>query len=135
MTTRVMVIGCCLYALAVLGASCSRKPALTPPDQDYTVHGLVTGLPSPDRPASDLTIRHEPIPAFVNRDGKVVGMDSMEMPFTPAQGVSLSGLAVNDPVEFTFEVRWKQSPFSLLTRIVKLPAGTKINLGRASGTP
>jgi Cu/Ag efflux protein CusF len=123
-----------MIALAAIGASCSREPALPPADQSYTVRGLIAGLPSPDRPASELTIRHEPIPTFMDRDGKRIGMDSMEMPFTPAKGVSLSGLAVGDPVEFTFEVRWKGSPvFSRLTKIHKLPPGTKIELGRAAG--
>ncbi len=122
-----------LIALVAAMISCSRQPALPPPDQVYTVRGLIASLPTPDKPASELTIRHEPVPTFVNREGKVVGMDSMEMPFTPARGVSLSGLAVGDPVEFTFEVRWTQSPFSLLTRIAKLPAGTRIELGKAAG--
>ena len=122
-----------MIAMVVFVASCSREPSLPPPDQVYTVRGMIAGLPSPDRPASELTIRHEPIPNFVNREGKIVGMDSMEMPFTPARGVFLKGLAVGDPVEFTFEVRWKQSPFSQLTRISKLPVGTTIELGKAAG--
>ena len=127
----------CLVLLALAGflASCSRQSALPPPDQVYTVRGIVVGLPAADKPASELTIRHEPIPAFMNREGRIVGMDSMEMPFTPARGVSLSGLAIGDTVEFTFEVRWKQSPFSQLTRIQKLPAGTKLDLGKAPGRP
>ena len=102
-------------------AGCPRKPALPPPDQVYTVRGVVTGLPTPDRPASELTIHHEAIPTFVNAEGKVVGMASMEMPFTPAQGVSLKELTLGVPVEFTLEVRWKPRVFSQVTAIRKLP--------------
>ena len=124
-----------LTALVAFMVCCSRQPALPPPDQVYTVRGLIAALPIPDKPASQLMIRHEAVPMFVNSDGKVVGMASMEMPFTPARGVSLSGLAVGDPVEFTFEVRWKPKPGSQLTRISKLPPGTQVHVGKASGGP
>ena len=118
-------------ALLVCLAACSRKPALPPPDQVYTLRGQIAALPEPGKPASDLVIHHEPIPGFVNRDGVAVGMDSMEMPFPPAPGVSLKGLSQGDVVEFTFEVRWKQAPFSQLTRITKLPPDTALNFGKA----
>lgn len=131
MKNRSRLIECCLGMIAMVMSACSREPALPPPDQVYTVRGIIVGLPSADRPASELTIRHEPILSFVNREGKPNPMSSMEMPFTPARGVSLNGLAPGDPVEFTFEVRWKQSPFSQLTRISKLPPGTPLDLGKA----
>lgn len=124
-------------AAAVLGAAagCEQKrgAASSEPDQVYTVRGRIESLPAPDRPGSELQILHEPIPSFVNKDGKVVGMDTMVMPFTPAPGVSLEGLARGDIVEFTFEVRWKSRPYSQLTRIQKLPPDTTLNLGRAGG--
>ncbi len=120
-----------LAVLCALAVTCARQPALPPSDQVYTVRGEVTGLPRPDRPASELTIHHEPIAAFVNKDGKVVGMDSMEMPFTPARGVSLIGLDVGDKIEFTFEVRWKQSPYFQVTRITKLSRDTALDWGKA----
>ena len=110
-------------------AACSREPSIGPPDQVYTVRGVITGLPTPGKPMSELTIHHEPVPSFVDREGKTVGMASMEMPFTPARGVSLSRLTVGQKVEFTFEVRWKHSPFSRLTRIGVLPANTVLDLG------
>lgn len=114
-------------ALAVL--SCSRTPPLPPAEQTYTIRGLITSLPSPQKPASELLIRHEPVPTFVGRDGRIVGMESMEMPFSPAKGLSLSGLHVGQPVEFTLEVRWTPPARMTLTRIAPLPAGTTLDLG------
>ena len=133
---------CVVAALAVVPAAvialtsfagCSQEPALAPADQVYTVRGRITSLPQPAKPLSELMMLHEPIPPFVGKDGAVVGMDSMEMPFTPAKSLSLQGLATGDVVEFTFEVRWKARPFSRVTRITKLPAGTELRLGPASG--
>jgi hypothetical protein len=120
-----------LIALLLAGA-CESKPAPPPPDQVYTVRGRITGLPQKDKPLSELTIHHEPIPGFVRQDG-TLGMDSMDMPFTPAPGVSLSGLSVGSVVEFTFEVRWKARPFSQLTKIRALPRDTVLNLGKVDG--
>jgi hypothetical protein len=116
----------------LLAAACESKPAPQPPDQVYTVRGRITGLPQKDKPLSELTIHHEPIPGFVRQDG-TPGMDSMDMPFTPAPGVSLAGLAVGSVVEFTFEVRWKARPFSQLTKIRPLPGDTVLNLGKIGG--
>jgi hypothetical protein len=121
-----------IFPAPQLAGCSSREPTLPPPDQVYTARGRIMSLPRADQPLSELMILHEPIPAFVNKDGKVVGMDSMEMPFTPAKSVSLKGLGVGDVVDFTFEVRWNARPSSLLIRISRLPAGTELKLGTAS---
>jgi Cu/Ag efflux protein CusF len=113
--------------LAVVG--CSRGPSLPPPDQTYTLRGRIETVPARDKPASELMIEHEPIPTFVNREGRVVGMNSMVMPFTPAPGVSLEGYKAGDIVEFTFEVRWKNGG-SRLTNLRKLPPDTALYLGK-----
>lgn len=127
-------LGLSVAALGTLSLpSCSRSPALPPPDQTYTVRGRIEMLPDARKPGSELQIQHEPISTFVNMQGKVQPMDSMIMPFEPAPGVSLNGLGVGDPVEFTFEVRWKSRPAMQLTRIQKLPDGTQLHLGRATG--
>lgn len=123
-----------LFTLALFLAACNDGkpgPALPPPDQVYTLRGKIETLPAKDKPLSDLILLHEPIDSFVDMKGKVVGMDSMSMPFTPDRSVDLSAFAVGDVVEFTFEVRWKQAPRSLLTKMTKLPAGTTIKLGKA----
>ncbi|MFN0132471.1 MAG: copper-binding protein [Phycisphaerales bacterium] len=121
---------------AIVGCSDGKPgPTLPAADQIYTLRGKIETLPVKDKPLSDLILLHEPIDAFVDMHGKVVGMDSMSMPFTPDRAVDLSKFAVGDVVEFTFEVRWKQSPRSLLTRMSKLAPGTEIKLGKAVPAP
>lgn len=125
-----------LAAAALLPAAlpaCSREPQQaaapqTPPGQVYTLRGRITSLPVPGQPLTNLSIMHEALPSFVNKDGKVVGMPVMDMPFSPAPGLSLEGLSVGDPVEFTFEMRWHGQPRSQLTRIAKLPPDTALDL-------
>lgn len=126
-----------LCVMAVVGsAGCERepaKPAATPapataPAQVYTVRGRINSLPSKDNPLSGLTIAHEEIPSFVGKSGTVVGMRAMVMPFTPAPELSLDGLAVGDPIEFVFEMRWQPKAMSQVTRITKLPPDTELVL-------
>lgn len=125
---------------AVLLGGCGEKPsgssaassATTPADATYTVRGRIEGLPTPDGKAY-LHIHHEAIPEFKGRDGTVSGMDEMSMDFLGlAPGVDLSQVRVGDPIEFTFEVRWKADPRSLVTRVKKLAPDVKLNL---SGEP
>ena len=99
----------------------------------YTVRGQVTQLPIPDRPGSELMVRHEPIPEFENAQGEVVGMNAMIMPFPLADGVALGQLEVGDKVELTFEMRFKPQTFYQVTAISPLPAETALDLGGGSG--
>ncbi len=117
--------------LAVYG--CKRpatEPAPEPPTeptppaaatQTYEhIRGRIAKMPAP--PAQDFQIHHEAIPGFVNREGKIVGMNEMTMPFPQAEGVSLEGFAAGDAVEFDFDVDWSRSGLPhRLTRITKLP--------------
>lgn len=86
----------------------------------YVVRGTIRQLPS--KPGGELFIRHEPIPDYVNRDGKVVGMHAMTMPFWIAEGVSLDEFASGDRVEFTFESRWHPKPEDKIVAIRKIDA-------------
>lgn len=90
--------------------------------RSYTVRGLVRQVPVPDNPAKTLLIYHEPIPDFVNSEGYETGMMPMTMPFPPAPGVSLEGIAPGDWVEFTFRVDWTAEPPFELTAIQPLSA-------------
>lgn len=121
------VIGALAFVL--LAACESKQPAATtPPDQSYTIRARVTALPAPPKQA--LRLHHEAIPTFVGSDGKVEGMEEMEMEFPfLAPGASLRGIALNDAVEATMEIRWKSEPRFLLTAIHKLPPGTRLNIG------
>lgn len=101
------------------------------PDGTYTTRGMVVQLPRGNDPRTQFKVHHEAIDNFVNHTGKMVGMSAMTMEFPPARGVSLTGLAVGDPVEITFSVWWNDTPPWLATKITKLPAGTEFNFGKA----
>jgi Cu/Ag efflux protein CusF len=116
-----------IAAVVALPACSHRQP---PPDQVYTVRGVITGLPVADKPASELTIRHEAIPTFRDREGNVIGMASMEMPFSPARGVSLKELKVGDPVEFTLEIRQKPTWSAQVSEVHKLPPDARLEFGK-----
>jgi hypothetical protein len=103
--------------------------------QDYRLRGRIEQLPQPNQPASEFMITHEAIDRFVDRDGKVTGMDPMSMSYPLAPGVSLAGLAVGEPVEFTLHVDWSVDPPAEITRIRKLPPNTKITFRAAQPGP
>jgi len=101
------------------------------PSAVYTVRGEVTALPEKGKPQTELMIKHEAIDDFKNKDGKVVGMNSMIMDFPPEKGLDVTVLKVGDKVEVEFAVWWSQSPPWLATKITKLPADTKLEYRRA----
>ena len=110
----------------------AAAPDKGPPSATYTVRGQVTDVPTPGRPQSDFQVRHEAIDTFADGSGKVVGMGSMAMAFPLAPGVTLEGIAVGDIVEITFPVWWgKSGPDYHVTKIVRLPADTKLEFRRA----
>jgi hypothetical protein len=97
----------------------------------YTTRGQVIQLPDPANPGTGLTLNHEAVDQFVDRQGELVGMDPMSMPFPVAKGVSLDGLQVSDVVEFDLHVDWSKEPAAEITRIRELPAGTKLDFRAA----
>lgn len=92
----------------------------------YTVRGRVVRLPNP--PRGYLVVHHAPIPTFVNRLGKEVGMEEMEMDFAWVAPGALEGIAPGDPVELTFEVRWRGEPPTLVTKALKLGPGEPLGI-------
>jgi hypothetical protein len=60
-------------------------------------------------------------------------MDSMSMPFSIAEGVSLNGLAVGDKVSFRVEADAKTDS-ERVTKLEKLPADTVLKFPGASTT-
>lgn len=122
--THVRVFSCLAIATTLFAAGC-EKPAPAPSlvvkgavEATYTVRGRVVRLPSP--PLGYLVVHHAPIPNFVNRLGKEVGMEEMEMDFAWVASGALDGISPGDPVELTFEVRWRGEPPTLVTKAVKL---------------
>lgn len=135
MRRAALAIAPCL-ALAgapLLVAGCGgSEPAATAPAGEvvrYTTRGQIVALPSPDSPAAELQIRHEPVPDF-RSGGKVVGMRSMTMPFPIGEGVSLDGLEAGDKVEMTFETVYSPDTGMVesfrIVALVELPAETEL---------
>lgn len=87
-------------------------------------------IPEPGKPASEFQVHHEAIDTFVGRDGRLVGMSAMVMPFPLGEGVSLDGIAPGDIVEVTFEVNWESDPYFQVTRLTELPPETALVFGK-----
>jgi Cu/Ag efflux protein CusF len=97
----------------------------------YTTRGQVIQLPDPANPGTGLTLNHEAVDRFMDRQGEIVGMDPMSMPFPVSGDVSLEGLQVGDVVEFKLHVDWSKEPAAEITEIRELPAGTKLDFRAA----
>lgn len=115
------------------GGSGVATAELAPADQSYTVEGVIESIPA-DLSSSPMSIRHQSIDEFVDREGAVVSMHSMSMPFTVADTVSTDGLADGDAIRFTFEVRWESDPILLVTALDRLPADHAVDFHPASRT-
>ena len=102
-----------------LDAEDALHAAKTNQENVYTVRGTIRKLPGEAR-SSELLIRHEPIPSYVDETGKVVGMPAMTMPFQIKEGLSLEGLKEGDQIEFTWSSRWHPKPADKITSIKKL---------------
>jgi Cu/Ag efflux protein CusF len=116
-------LGVLLGCLAIGACGGSRSESV----EHYKTRGLVVAVDTlPDQ--SLLTIHHERIDAFKDRDGKASPMDSMKMRFTLADEQSAAELAAGDKVIFEFDVRWSSSSPLQVTRIDELPADTALTL-------
>ena len=121
---QIILIAC--TGLALSACSPDESASLPPVVHTYDVRGVVRQLPRPEAPQPEIWIHHESITDFVDINGKVKGMDSMTMPFFPAQELSLEGIAVGDKVTFKLEVDWQAMPPAHVTAIEKLPADTPL---------
>lgn len=144
-------------ALAAVGAGCGKSESPTaavgpgaaqpaanaaspgtapsaPADATYDARGVITALiPASESGPARLSIHHERIPNFKDREGKVVGMDSMTMTFDITPDVKFDSLHVNDKVAFRCEVHWTGSPLVVVSKVEPLPTGTALTLSAAHG--
>ena len=115
-------------AIAVVAAALAcGKAELPAADGSYQVRGQVVDVPREG--VGDLTVHHETIADFRDRDGKPSEMESMSMPFAVAPDVSLAGIAPGDKVEMTFEVRWQGDVPLRVVALRELPESTALELG------
>lgn len=128
---------CVIFGMGLIAiAGCEKKAsppsptakAAAVPVRTYTVKGRVVSLPDAGAKRG-LIVHHERIAEFYNVRGENTGMNEMEMEFPwLASGVSAEGLAPGDAVELTFSVDWDSERMYEVTRMVKLPTGTALNL-------
>ncbi len=118
-----------LLLVLSIAVSCTGKGSDS--GRTYTTRGQVIQLPDPANPGTGITLNHEAVDQFMDRQGEIVGMDPMSMPFPVAKDVSLEGIRATDVVEFDLHVDWSQEPAAQITRIRKLPAGTKLDFRAA----
>jgi Cu/Ag efflux protein CusF len=113
---------------AMQGCARNEIPAAAESARTYTVRGTIRQLPDPEQAGVPLLIHHEAIDGFLDFYGEEGAMDSMTMPFAVAEGVTLDGFAVGDPIVFELKVDWQSAPAMALTAIDKLPAQTVLDL-------
>jgi Cu/Ag efflux protein CusF len=113
--------------VALLGLCLACGAAPPKPDGSYHARGVVAAVSGKDEDAS-LSIHHEAIPQFKDRDGHPLTMGSMTMIFGLGPGLSTAGVRSGDKIAFDFAVRWSTSPALLLTKFQKLPADTQLTL-------
>jgi len=111
-----------LFALA-LAVGCGPRAEPAAP-ATYNVRGEIVSMPTPG--GREALIRHESVPGLRSAAGEVVGMESMTMPFALGEDVDRASLAVGDRIEFVLEVRWDDRDPVTVTRITKLPPGTRL---------
>jgi hypothetical protein len=104
----------------------NKPEAYQPVGDVYEVRGRIASLP--DKPSgTQLFITHERIDVFRNREGEIVGMEKMTMPFPVAESIDLQGFSKDEPVRFKFDVDWASNTFTLF-EIEKLPADVELDL-------
>ena len=97
----------------------------------YTIRGQVEKLPEGEGTPM-LSLRHEAIDDYTSRDGRVMGMDAMSMPFVVGDEASTEGIAVGDVIEFKLRVDWEAEEPIEITEIRELPPGTRLTFREAA---
>lgn len=116
-----------------LAAGCGPRGAPPCAGRDYALRGQVAAATARGSGPRLITLRHEPIDDFADRQGQVVGMDSMVMAFPVARGVppaqiaEIAAVAPGDTVAVRLCVDWQAAPEVAVTALRKLPAGTRLD--------
>lgn len=94
----------------------------------YEVRGVVIEVQAAEGGGGSLTLLHEAIPGFKDRQGKVTGMSVMTMSFAAEPQVSLKNLQPKDKIVFRLEVRWELQPPLRITEIQRLDPALELAL-------
>ena len=115
---------CALACGALLALGCGASEEAT---TSYHTRGLIQDI-SGSGPDLRVTIHHEAVPSFKDRDGKASPMSSMSMIFGLADAIQPSALSVGQKLELDFDVRFSKTPPLLISRLKQLPADTALVL-------
>ena len=116
-----------LLLLVVAASGCRRDggaPTAAGAPRRYTVRGEVVRGVEPGGSSAEILFRHEAIDDFVDRDGRVMRMAPMVMPFEVGPALS-RGLAAGDKAEIRFTVDWSKPSFRV-EHVEKLPPTTQL---------
>lgn len=122
---------------AIIAAGCSDGQRNDQPEgaagdaQMYVVRGEVISVPQAGMPGTQFIVKHEPIDNFRDASGQIVGMNTMGMPFTPGEGVSLEGITPGDKIELRWVLQWKPEAKEYVESVRKLPEGTQLRFDKA----
>jgi Cu/Ag efflux protein CusF len=97
----------------------------------YVIRGEVISVPQAGKPGTQFIVMHEPIDNYRDASGRIVGMDTMGMPFTPGKDVSLEGIRPGDKIEMKWVLQWKPEAKEYVESVRKLPAETQLKFGKA----
>ena len=126
MMMRVFIILAILCAIITAGCSDGQRndqPAEAASDaRMYVIRGEVISVPQAGKPGTQFIVKHEPIDNYRDASGRIVGMDTMGMPFTPGKGVSLEGISPGDKIEMRWIIQWKPEAKEYVESLRKLPA-------------
>ena len=123
---------------AIIAVGCSNGQRNDTPEEaesdarEYVIRGEVISVPQEGKPGMQFIVKHEPIDNYRDAGGRIVGMDTMGMPFTPGEGVSLEGIMPGDKIEMRWVMRWKPKVKEYVESIQKLPAETQLKFGKAN---
>jgi Cu/Ag efflux protein CusF len=112
--------------ISVLAAS-AWSCRIEPPVRRYHVRGIVREV-SGKGDELRVTIHHERVLGFEDRDGDRSDMASMKMNFGVTKAVPEASLAPGQKLAFDFDVRWNETPTLLLVRAQTLPPDTPLTL-------
>ena len=114
----------CVASIVLLATACSSGEDAP---ISYHLRGVVKDVAGTG-PDARVTIHHEAMPHFKDRDGHDAPMASMTMNFGFVSSIAATRFVVNDKIAFDFDVRFSQTPPLLITQLQTLPTVTQLTL-------
>lgn len=111
--------------LALLLLACGSKSE--EPPAVYRTRARVVEL-SGSGDSTRVTLEHEAIAGFKDRNGTASEMPAMKMAFGIGPTVDAQAFTPGSQWEVTFDVVWQREPVLLITAAKPLPAATKLEL-------